>query len=664
MFIAVVVMAMLPVLALGANVSGSRVMGSLPDGSLSGKPLPPLRLTDENGETHAWAMRTEVVEKIKDGKKRRVRVTFFEYTCTAPGEPTQTTQIGRWRDDDQHATTFSPLIAAARGDGEVFLLAQRTADNKNEHRQADVVLLRGGQLVGVVETNAIWGAARLLFDTNGQAIAFSRTFFNIRVHHRGTVATVATHSQYDWSVGRNSDGTICLFTYNNDTRAFWLHSARESVWRWTRRQLDSAEAGWQHSIASAGDTMVVLYYYYRNSFNKGLALVEVERGEVTRQWTWLRVSEHNAGWRPLLGVASSGEVSLSYLSSVQDGEVTKRDYQHLQELRAERIDSYFGQTTGDWTDNYSETFAIAGPEIGVGRQAVFTPAPVDDEEAADVVLSHEHRPGVIARASFEGRWGRLNLGISYARELIASKVDEALGARLRRAFEMFTGFVAFRDLFFGHDVAVQLNSGRFGGSYRDSRGVKRADSEINEVEIGLLNQWRTRYGVRAGHYRLRQPVYAYYSARGESEYEYLGGSVVDADFLRAVAFIASSSLDYVTKYENYFNGITWDFSGSIGVAYSDWEPFSLSTHEIARSFGLALGARAKVYYMYYRRLWSMRGGGFFARVGLDGAWRGAGVVPGAPSPRKHTNIDDAHLSVQAVNHRVFYGVFAGAGLVF
>ena len=57
-----------------------------------------------------------------------------------------------------------------------------------------------------------------------------------------------------------------------------LATAREGEWKWETQPVDGRESGWQHSVAAHGGRMFVLYYYFRNSFNKGLRLAVLRDG--------------------------------------------------------------------------------------------------------------------------------------------------------------------------------------------------------------------------------------------------------------------------------------------------------------------------------------------------------------------------------------------------
>ncbi len=633
--------------AAAANqAGGSRVTSGDRRGELFVGDGPAAAVTPE-GVRHEYRVRTEHFEK---GSR-----AYFEYVVDGEAR-----LVAGWAIGDDGATRYEPLAARPTADGRCLGLAARTI-GRGGARHDEVVLLEGTRVVRVLVPNHDWSSGALLLDGAGRPVAFGRHLLGLEmVAPDGRVREVLGGTMYDWGAGRSDGGHFHLTAYDYDTRSLRLAVAREGLWDWHAIDLDGPESGWQHSVAARGERFFVLYYYFRNAFNRGLRLAVLRNGELEANHTYARALEHNLGWEPLLGIAPDGSVEVRYLENV-DEEARRADrFPTVDALLARRVGDY----TGGWEDEHRDLFLFGGADAGYSAWRVFAPRPPHDEATLRIDAEYDYDPALVMTFPLELRYGSLSLGVSYARNVVGEQIAAGAGEAAGRSFQFFAGYLGFDRLFLGHDVRLTVGEGRFRGAYRDDDGPRVADTGLRTVELALLNQWRIQYGLQYRRYDLLQPLYAYYAARDATEYVYAGTAVVDAEVHRVEAFIGYSNLDYLAKYETRYSGLGIDAKASVGAGILRWDEVEFDGHGSSATGELALGASLRLSYLLYRRFHGLRGAGFYLRAGYEATALSNGIVPGRPAEREEKDASESNLSVDAVHHQILHGPFGGAGLIY
>ena len=137
-----------------------------------------------------------------------------------------------------------------------------------------MVLLRRNAVQNTVLPNHNGGFSelKLLLDNDDQAITIGKQGKDLVSIYNHSVTKLIQKTTYDWSVARDKQGWIYVLAYTYDQRSFLVTVSRGDLKDWRLKMVDSSEAGWNHSISMWEDQVVIAYYYYRNSFNKGLRL--------------------------------------------------------------------------------------------------------------------------------------------------------------------------------------------------------------------------------------------------------------------------------------------------------------------------------------------------------------------------------------------------------
>ena len=313
---------------------------------------------------------------------------------------------------------------------------------------------------------------------------------------------------------------------------------------------------------------------------------------------------------------------------------------------------------------------LAGPEAGYLFWNILAPRPSLSDASKRFNAEYDYSPSLVARGLFEARWGATNLGISYTQQLLEDSIDENLGKNASRAFNLISGFLGFENLFFGQDVRINVGFGKFSGSYTDEDGTVSTPTDLYDFELSLLNQYRIRGGLAYRKYQLRQPIYAYFAEKGATNYVFSGAAVVDASINRLELFVGYSKLDYVSKYENYFNGLDLEARAGVGFSLMTWDKVDLGEEDASAIVQLEVSGQFMLVYLYFKRFYSLHGLGVFFRGGYGLNIYANGYEVGKPDARDSDDdsegdeIKSSNFVLRATHFQFEHGPFVGLGLVY
>jgi hypothetical protein len=604
-----------------------------------------------------FAMQT-TSRSVKSGKKT---ITYFTFQYVGPrGAST----IGQWNSEEAYPTTWAAHGARFGTDGHFYALVCREVHSDSNFRR-DLLLFRDGAPV-----QTLYGSlglpiskAHLLLDSANRPIVFYKASMRYQIEQitaPSRARVVFADADYDWSVARDARGWVYVVAYDYTRRSLVVHASLEGRGPWMRMDVDGRESGWQHSVAAHRDRLYVLSYFMRNTFNRGLNVFEFADGRLLSNRTHFRRRDRNGGWSPSLGIARDGRVDVTYTEDEQGGAETHRRYPDVASFLAVSVPEADGweAEARSWSVSAEVMPRYRSWRI-VAHQPSKTDAPVQAE------TDYDYDPALEIGASLEGQVGGVNLGLLYMRSVASDAIESAAGSVAGRSFQFFAGFIGFDELLFGHDLKLSSSFGRATGRFTAGSGPPVArETDVTEFELRLLNQWRVGYGLAYRGYDLPLPFYTYRAYEGERAYTQLGAGIVDAEIHRFEFFLGYSRLDYMTKYENAFNGIDVDFRFGLGLSVMSWPMVEVADEEVDGVVALSMSTALRLGWAYYKRFYDLQGAGFFVRAGYEAAWLGAGFGNGAPSKRDEDDVDDEATSSYAAHHQILHGPYLGLGLVY
>jgi len=429
------------------------------------------------------------------------------------------------------------------------------------------------------------------------------------------VITVTEMSQYDVRPVVTSDGWFYIFFHDPKGSSTHVAASRDAR-DWDTRYIDGKESGWQMEACAHGDTAYALYYYYRNSFNKGLKVATVRDGELDGfPYTVVREEAHNTGWYPFFGIDARGRVWLSYWHDI---------------LRKQRVWSRFDSPehlaeysilpSGRWEDRFKGITLLGG--VG-GWYTMWNPIDIAPKAEYTAGLTFDSNEYAVANkllftGAFEARIFGIDLAVSYAQSIL----DEAL-EEIEESTGIVSGNVKINDAFPGHDVKVQFTWGRYRGAVLPAdlgdASLEATPDTWQEVRSNyidsqaiFLNKYRVKYGVTFTKYSLPTTLHTWYRPGGSAAYSYTGSYFRDVDFNLVRFMIGTSVLDYVGKYENRFNKPFVDAAFDIGFVIMGFD--ALPTPESPDSgVNFTMRGTFKVGFLSMNRWYASRGLGFYVR---------------------------------------------------
>ena len=617
-----------------------------------------------DGRKHEYRLRSEQVTKGKGKNKKRYTVFRYEYVV----DGTTTVRIATWSSEEEEPTTFKTLALRISAENHAYAIVEMVSGSK-EQRTARALVYRNGRKIDDLGSASRMNKGILILTRPNKILFLWRNGGNIYANAAGKTSVVAENSMYDWSAARLANGEVYVIAHNYQNRSLELFSAQEGKGTWKKQTIDAEESGWQHSIAITDEHLFVLYYFFRNSFNKGLQLAQIAGHELIKNQVYYRKKEHNAGWEPLLAISSQNKAGVRFLDNVLAKSVSSEDFDSPAAMlkKAEATHKNFVE---GWEDRYRDWFLFGGPEGAYQFWTVIAPQPdmADVSEVFDA--KYAYNPATTIGGLFEARWGDTNVGVNYTQNLIADAIEDELGTNAKRAFNFVGGFIGFDRLFLGQDVRVTVGGGSFTGEYQDQNGVRGTPTELYNFELGLLNQYRIRSGVTYRQYGLLQPIYKYEALAGEEEFQFIDADVVDADVRRFELFIGYSKLDYVSKYENNFSGLDLEVKLGGGLSLVTWDDVLLGSETENFTVEPAVMGQLRLVYLYFKRFYGLHGLGAYLRAGYSVDFFANGFSPGPPGDREDDPdaeddpLAETETAIRATHYQIQHGPFVGVGIVY
>ncbi len=460
-----------------------------------------------------------------------------------------------------------------------------------------------------------------------------------------TVVTVVEEAMYDFRFRQGPDGWLYLF-YHDPSEESAMVALSQDGQTWTPQIIDEKESGWQLDAAVGNGKVFALYYYFRNSFNKGLRVVAFEGGKIVQgPSTIVRQAEHNTGWYPFLGVSSSGSVWMTYWDNVLEESRAWARVNSVKDLSQHAI-----KETGRWEDSYKNWYLQAGVGGWFAAWQLFdiTPDPADTDQVAIGESRYTLASTLLSTVAFEAELFGASLGLSYARSII----KDAQGALKEQvdddAVDFFSGQLKIDKIFPGHDVKVQFTTGRYqgfaepgdnvifeqgqgGGGFLGATGLP-IDTQYVDAQALFLNKWRLKYGLALTSYTLPMTLHTWHAPQDQAAYQFTGSFFRQTDNTSIKALFGYSTLDYVSKYENRYNGLILDLYVDGGLSLLSFDTIALPGVEEPVDDALTLDLRLSlnVGWLFFKRWYNTLGFGFYIQPAymVEGSLTGLPARPG------------------------------------
>ncbi|MBH23020.1 MAG: hypothetical protein CMH57_00905 [Myxococcales bacterium] len=492
--------------------------------------------------------------------------------------------------------------------------------------------------------------------------------------NQATHVEVVEEAMYDFRAEADKEGWLYVFYHEPTEETAKVASSKDGR-QWRHALVDTKESGWQMDTAVHGDQVYLLYYYFRNSFNKGLKVATFKGGAIAQDpVTIVRRSEYNTGWYPSLAISANGSMWMTWWDNVLE---KTRVWSHLKHPR--EMGAHVVEDTGGWEDGYKNWALQAGAGGWYTFWNLVDIAP-STEDTGNLELDpteYTLDQALLAATSLEAEFMGWSLAMSYAQSIIddaKDELNEAGGENIQR----LTGSIKVDKLFPGHDVKVQFVYGKYEGTATAGAGVllngsganNRAqlpiDTNYVDAQALFLNKWRVKYGLALTRYELPMVLHTWHAPAESEAYFYTGSFFRQTSVTDIKALAGYSTLDYISKYENYYSGLFFDGYLDAGVSLLSFDEIQLQgapgADPESSSFTFVGRTTVHVGYLLFSRWKGARGLGFYLRPAYlaEGSFVG---LPTKPDDRDSDNADDAETRITPGLLSVRHGPWFDLGIV-
>jgi hypothetical protein len=476
----------------------------------------------------------------------------------------------------------------------------------------------------------------------------------------GAATEIATLSAYDARAVVGGDGVLYVFYYEPKSRTARVASSKDGV-HFEAQVLDGRESGWQLEAIPSDDGAIAVFYYFRNSYNKGLRTAALHDGKLTRSpLSILREDRWDAGWQPLLATDREHQVWLSYLSNVDAG---TRAWAHFDAPSA--LLDYSMADIGNSEDEYKDWFVQVGAGAWYTWWGLMSPAPKPEEVDGATLhdAAYQVDPALLLSANVEARIGPINAGLSYAQNYL----DDA-AKKLGSASRLLSGNIQIEDLLPGHDVKAEGVWGHYSG--HASRPVDGSpneelalDTSYIDVHLMALNQWRLKYGLAFNRFTVPTPLLAYYAPAAQTHYSFAQSALRDVAYNNIDLAVGYSKLDYLAKYENHYFGPILDATLSGGISIASFAAIPTPAGNVSDEVALHGRLNVMLGWLWMERVRGLSGLGFYLRPAYHAE---AGVITNGlsrPKDREAKDSDKDDTQAASMLYTLRHGPWLDAGIV-
>jgi hypothetical protein len=472
---------------------------------------------------------------------------------------------------------------------------------------------------------------------------------------------IAGPSMYDMRVVEAADGWVYIFSHDSDADTAKAVASEDGI-TWREVVLDKPESGWQLDAAPAGYGVVSVWYYLRNTYNKGVRVAFLRGGTLVQPpHTLVRSEEHNTGWLPHLGIDKRGRTYVTWLDDVLSEDRAWTTLSSPLDLAEVRLNAL-----GDFEEARKFWSLQAGSGGWYTLWNTFEMKP-DKEKTGGVAVGQVDRRlanTVLFAGLLEARLYKVQLALGYAQSVV-----DAASESLNTSYSQFLGSLKLERLIAGHDIQVRSMIGRYHGRAipgsngdADGIGAMRIDTPYTHGEALALNKWRVKYGLSYARYALPSTVNVYGAPAGQTVYRYVGSFLRNVTYDHVRLLLGYSKLDYLARYENRYSGVLADADVLLGVSRMHFDDIrTTGLPKVESGWALAVGAHVDLGWLWMRRLRALAGLGVYVRptMRMELDW----TLGGAPGDRSGdaAKTADSEAGISLVSLR--YGPWCDVGLV-
>lgn len=441
----------------------------------------------------------------------------------------------------------------------------------------------------------------------------------------------ARKSRYTLSSLYDNNDLPHIFFHNPVDRSFYHHFYSPHEGQVKEVIVDSAESGWENLVFSNKDELWTVYYFYRDSFNKGLQVVrsDSQTGDIVDRFLIDASDVRNSGWELSGAQSSENRILMTYLSDTNNnirefvllddvadlknilGENFK-NYGHpkgsgyLPKQDAQSMNNYIATLNSSHRSSYRSNYLNAGTGIQYVNWSARSGEPDDDSNVATPYdVDYELNASVLSIASLEGKFGSTNFGLKFAKEVAGKEVKENVKDE-SGYLSKISGRIGWDKLFFNYDFSFQYEKSSSTVIFTDNSGQvpsKNFTLDYSEMKFSLLNIKRHHFGYIYQEYNFYQPVYIYSIGKDAKAYQFFGQAIGSVEANNHLFHYGYSTLDYLTKYET---GIRqWFFDGEIRLGFSraSFQDDTASTTDLSPSkeWEFLIATQLEVGYIWYKR---------------------------------------------------------------
>lgn len=445
------------------------------------------------------------------------------------------------------------------------------------------------------------------------------------------------HSLYDVRPVVGHDGFLYVFFHDVHEKRAHVAVSRDGI-HFDDLVLDSEESGTQLEAFADARGVHAAYYYFRNTYEKGIRVVSLTNGNVAQQsCSLVREEKHNVGWGLFLLPERDGKIWLSYFDPVES---ETRVWSHLAS-----VDELLACDTRPITEGAHHWFLQAGAGVWYANWELFGDAlDADDTGGIDVGASgYRVDPTLLTTVSLEAKYKSWSFGLAYSQ----AKLDREL--RKRDPADRLQGHLQLAKLFPGHDFKVEGVWGRYRGEVSSGANVegpeeRKFDTRYVDVKLFALNAWRIKYGIVFTQYAVPLTAHVHTAGVGQTTYSYEGSYLRNATINATTLMLGGSKLDYVAKYENYYNDIILDGAIGVGIAFNKFNAVPTAEGPATGNISLLLRGHLMLGWLYMQRIQSLRGLGFYLRPSYVVDGTAFGFLEPAERDEKDTTEVDSFVS--------------------
>jgi len=418
--------------------------------------------------------------------------------------------------------------------------------------------------------------------------------------------------------------------------------------------LDLPDTGINNAIDVDAGEVVVASYFFRNTYNKGVAVYRIplhQRMTLTsiERCYFIRRRDEDIGWTP--SISSNGSaIALSFYNKTRD----QTEVYRLHKAYFTALNSHEPEWLESWMLDHKELHLYA--EFGYNRVSWETKVSTDFDNLEGVTINSgdfKLDPTYVQEIGFGGEYRQTSFAFDYMKNRF---VDEAAsGGSDNTSADYVAAMIGLENIIgYGRTLEFHAKRGTFEGEYESRGQIETFNVEYLDYDFQIYNkQGYDFWGVSYRKYQTPQPVIVSLNSVVQEQY------VTDVNFDIYSIMYGVSTLNYVRRYTNKYNGFYIDGKVYIGIADLDLERRpSVSAHSPS-AFSVRLNGDFG--YMVFHRLPALAHTAVFLKAGVNLDYS---YISETEVQREEEDALASKATVNIDRQDLLWGVFVKGGLSF